>query len=30
MTSEMAVAEQTIYHDADHPSAIILPVIPRS
>ncbi|MEX2105240.1 MAG: CocE/NonD family hydrolase, partial [Bacilli bacterium] len=28
-TSEMIVAEQTIYHDADHPSAIILPVIPR-
>ena len=29
VTSEMAVAEQTIYHDAAHPSAIILPVIPR-
>jgi putative CocE/NonD family hydrolase len=27
-TSEMAVAEQTIYHDAEHPSAIVLPVIP--
>jgi uncharacterized protein len=30
MTSEMVVAEQTIYHDAQHPSAIILPVIPRT
>jgi putative CocE/NonD family hydrolase len=29
MTSEMAVAEQTIYHDAERPSAIILPIIPR-
>ncbi len=29
LTSEMAVAEQTILHDAEHPSAIILPVIPR-
>jgi hypothetical protein len=29
MSSEMAVAEQTIYHDAERPSAIILPVIPR-
>ena len=28
MTSEMAVAEQIIYHDADHPSALILPIIP--
>jgi uncharacterized protein len=28
-TSEMAVAEQVIYHDAEHPSAIILPIIPR-
>jgi putative CocE/NonD family hydrolase len=24
----MAVAEQTIYHDAEHPSALLLPVIP--
>jgi uncharacterized protein len=29
-TSEMAVAEQRIYHDADHPSALILPIIPRA
>jgi putative CocE/NonD family hydrolase len=28
-TDEMIVAEQTIYHDADHPSAIVLPIIPR-
>ena len=27
-TSEMAVAEQVIYHDAEHPSAVILPIIP--
>src|SRR5487761_116069 len=27
MTSEMVVAEQTIYHDAGRPSALILPVI---
>jgi uncharacterized protein len=29
VTSEMAVAEQTIHHDAARPSAVILPVIPR-
>ncbi len=29
MTSEMVVAEQRIYHDADHPSAIVLPIIPH-
>lgn len=29
-TDEMMVAEQTIYHDPDHPSAIILPIIPRT
>ena len=29
MTSEMTVAEQRILHDADHPSAVILPIIPR-
>jgi putative CocE/NonD family hydrolase len=28
-TSAMAVAEQIIYHDAEHPSAIVLPLIPR-
>jgi predicted acyl esterase len=25
----MQQAEQTIYHDADHPSRVILPVVPR-
>ncbi len=29
MTTEMAVAEQHIYHDAEHPSAVVLPIIPR-
>jgi putative CocE/NonD family hydrolase len=29
MTTEMAVAEQRIYHDEEHPSALILPVIPE-
>jgi putative CocE/NonD family hydrolase len=28
-TSEFVSAEQRIYHDAEHPSAIVLPVIPR-
>ena len=28
-TTEMVVAHQTIHHDSDHPSHIILPVIPR-
>jgi len=28
MTTEMAVAEQRIYHDVEHPSALILPLIP--
>jgi putative CocE/NonD family hydrolase len=27
--TEMQQAEQTIYHDADHPSRVILPVVPR-
>lgn len=27
LTSEMAVAEQRIYHDAEHPSALLLPII---
>jgi uncharacterized protein len=27
MSTEMQVAEQTIFHDAEHPSAMILPVI---
>ena len=27
--TEMVVAEQTVFHDREHPSAIILPVIPR-
>ncbi len=29
VTTEMAVAEQRIYHDAEHPSIVVLPVIPR-
>ena len=29
MDAEVQVARQTIYHDADHPSQITLPVIPR-
>ncbi len=28
-TSEMATAQQRIYHDAEHPSALILPIIPK-
>jgi len=28
VTTEMKVAVQRIYHDAEHPSAVILPVIP--
>jgi uncharacterized protein len=28
-TTAMAVAEQRVYHDAAHPSAVILPVIPH-
>lgn len=28
-TADMAVAGQRIYHDAEHPSALVLPVIPR-
>ncbi|GCE09642.1 CocE/NonD family hydrolase [Dictyobacter aurantiacus] len=30
MTSELAVAEQRIYHDAEHPSAVVLPIIPSA
>jgi putative CocE/NonD family hydrolase len=30
VTTEMAVAEQRIYHDAEHPSAVVLPIIPKS
>jgi hypothetical protein len=26
--TDMQVAHQTIYHDADHPSHLVLPVIP--
>lgn len=29
-TAEMAIADQRIYHDAEHPSAVILPIVPRS
>jgi hypothetical protein len=28
LTSDFASAEQRIYHDAEHPSAVVLPVIP--
>ncbi len=28
VTTEMAVAEQRIYHDVEHPSAVVLPIIP--
>ncbi|PYQ49328.1 MAG: hypothetical protein DMF78_18595 [Acidobacteria bacterium] len=28
-SDEVKVAEQTVYHDAEHPSHILLPVIPR-
>jgi putative CocE/NonD family hydrolase len=28
--TRMAVAEQAIYHDAEHPSCVILPIIPRA
>ncbi|MFD1637592.1 CocE/NonD family hydrolase [Evansella tamaricis] len=28
-TTEMKVATQTIYHDSEHPSAIVLPIIPK-
>lgn len=27
--TEMVPAEQTIYHDTEHPSALVLPIIPR-
>jgi len=30
VTAEMAVAEQRIYHDAEHPSAVVLPIIPAA
>jgi putative CocE/NonD family hydrolase len=29
-TTAMVVAEQRIYHDEEHPSALVLPVIPKS
>src|SRR6266699_152059 len=28
VTTEMAVAEQRIYHDVEYPSAVVLPIIP--
>src|SRR5260221_4908192 len=28
VTTEMAVAEQRIYHDAEHPSAVGVPAVP--
>ena len=27
--TEGVVAHQTLYHDAEHPSALILPIIPK-
>ncbi len=30
LTTERALAEQTVFHDKDHPSALVLPVIPRA
>ena len=30
VTTEMAIAEQRIYHDEEHPSAVILPIIPAA
>ncbi len=27
-TTEIAVSEQHIYHDEEHPSAVVLPIIP--
>jgi putative CocE/NonD family hydrolase len=29
VTTEMAVAEQRIYHDVEHPSAVVMPIVPR-
>jgi hypothetical protein len=29
MSTEVAIADQRIYHDAEHPSAVILPIIAR-
>ena len=29
MDAEMQVAEQTIYHSAEYPSHVVLPIIPR-
>ncbi|HXX77053.1 MAG TPA: CocE/NonD family hydrolase C-terminal non-catalytic domain-containing protein [Ktedonobacteraceae bacterium] len=30
ITTEMAIAEQRIFHDEEYPSALILPLIPHS
>jgi putative CocE/NonD family hydrolase len=30
VTTEMAVAEQRIYHNAEHPSMLVLPIAPPS
>ena len=30
ITTEMAIAEQRIYHDGEHQSAVVLPIIPKS
>ena len=28
-TTEFAIAEQRIYHDSEHPSAVVLPIVPK-
>jgi hypothetical protein len=30
LNSEIAIADQVMYHDATHPSRVILPIIPHS
>lgn len=30
LTTEMAIADQRIYHDVEHQSAVVLPIIPKS
>ena len=27
--ADLAIAQQTVYHDKEHPSQLILPIIPR-
>jgi hypothetical protein len=28
-STRLVKAHQTVYHDAEHPSALVLPIIPR-